>query len=87
MPISNIDFEKNNRDPSLLLVDFLSLNYRNAFTLDELEAVIKSTNKDLGKRDVESLLNALEYGGKVKSRTVGGKIYYRYSEVAGRRLV
>ena len=87
MPISNINFEKGNRDPSLLLLDFLSLNYRNAYTLDELEAVMKSTNKDLSKRDVESLLNALEYGGKVKSRTIEGKIYYRYSKVAGLKLI
>jgi hypothetical protein len=87
MPISNIDFGRSNRDPSILLVDFLSLNYRNAFTLDELEAVVKSGSKDLSKKDIESILSALEYGGKVKSKAVGGKTYYMYSVVAGRRLI
>ena len=87
MPISNSEFEKRKRDPTLLLLDFLSLNDRNAYTLDELEAVVKSTHQDLNTKDVESLLSALEYGGKVKSRTIDGKTYYRYSSVAGMRLI
>jgi hypothetical protein len=87
MPISNSEFESRKRNPTLLLLDFLSLNNRNAYTLDELEAVVKSIHEDLNKEDVESLLNALEYGGKLRSRTIDGKIYYRYSSVAGMKLI
>jgi hypothetical protein len=87
MPISRNEFEKRKRDPTLLLLEFLSLNHRNAYTLDELEAMVKSSNDDVDKKDVESLLSALEYGGKVKSRTIDDKTYYRYSSVAGMRLI
>jgi hypothetical protein len=87
MPISRSEFEKRKRDPTLLLLEFLSLNDRSAYTLDELEAMVKSSNKDLDKKDVESLLSALEYGGKVKSRTIDNKTYYRYSSVAGMKAI
>jgi len=87
MPINEGEFGKSNRDPSLLLLDFLGFNYRNAYTLDELEEVIKSSNKDLNKKDIEILLSALEYGGKVKSRTIDGKTYYKYSKIAGLKLI
>ena len=87
MPISESEFRKSSRDPSLLLLDFLSFNHRNAYDLDELEAVMKSTNKDLSKKDIENLLTALEYGGKVKSRVIDGKAYYKYAVVAGLKLV
>jgi hypothetical protein len=87
MPISRNEFEKRKRDPTLLLLEFLSLNDRNAYTLDELEAMVKSSNDDVNKKDIESLLSALEYGGKVRSRKIDDKTYYRYSSVAGMRLI
>ena len=86
MPISDSAFSKSDRDPSILLQEFLSFNFRTAYTLDELEAVMKSAKKDLTKKDVEGLLSALEYGGKVKSKTIDGETYYRYAKVMGNRL-
>jgi hypothetical protein len=87
MPISESEFGKSSRDPSLLLLEFLSFNYRNAYTLDELVGAMSAKNKDLAKKDVENLLTALEYGGKVRSRTIDGKTYYKYSKVAGLKLI
>jgi hypothetical protein len=87
MPIRENEFGKSDRAPSILLMEFLSFNYRNAYTLDELEAVMKSKNKDLNKKDMERLLSALEYGGKLKSRMLDGKVYYKYSKIAGHKLI
>jgi hypothetical protein len=87
MPISESEFGKSSRDPSILLLDFLSFNFRNAYSLDELVAVLKAEGKDLTKEGVESLLSALEYGGKVKSRTVDGKTYYKHSVVRGLKVI
>ncbi len=87
MPISESEFGKSSRDPSILLLDFLSFNFRNAYTVDELVSVVKAEGKDLAKESVESLLSALEYGGKVKSRTIDGKAYYKYSVVRGLKVI
>jgi len=87
MPINSRDFDKNDRDPSILLLGFLSYNYRNAYNLDELVEMMTSKGKDLSKEDVERLLSALEYGGKVKSRTIDGETYYRHSEIMGFKLI
>jgi hypothetical protein len=87
MPISENEFGKSSRDPSILLLDFLSFNFRNAYSLDELVEVLKAEGKDLTKEGVESLLSALEYGGKVKSRTIDGKTYYKHSVVRGLKVI
>jgi hypothetical protein len=87
MPISRGEFEQRKRDPTLLLLEFLSLNARSAYTLDELEEMMKSKYEDLDKKDIEALLSALEYGGKVQSRTIDNKTYYRHSSVAGMRSI
>jgi hypothetical protein len=87
MPINESEFAKSNRDPSILLLEFLSFNYRNAYALDELVKAMSSKGKDLNGKDVENLLTALEYGGKVKSKTIDGKTYYRYSVVRGLKLI
>jgi hypothetical protein len=87
MPINENEFGKSDRAPSLLLMEFLSTNYRSAYTLDEIEAAMKTKSKDLTKKDMERLLTALEYGGKVKSREIDGKTYYRYSKIAGLKLI
>jgi predicted AAA+ superfamily ATPase len=87
MPINENEFVKSDRASSIVLLEFLSLNHRNAYSLDELAEVMKAGNKDLSKKDLERLLSALEYGGRVKSRTVDDKTYYKYSVVRGQKLV
>ena len=87
MPINESEFSKSSRAPSILLLEFLSFNYRNAYSLDEIADVMSSQNNDLSKQDLERLLTALEYGGKVKSRVIDGKAYYRYSEIRGLKLI
>lgn len=86
MPISENEFGKSSRDPSLILVDFLSTNYRNAYTLDELTEMMAAKGRKMSKQDVERLLTALEYGGKVKSRVIDGVTYYKYSKLIGIKL-
>jgi len=83
MPISNSDFNKGNSEPSILLQEFLRVNYRNAYNLGELVEMMTSMGKNLAKEEVERLLSALEYGGKVKSREVNGETYYQHSEIMG----
>lgn len=87
MPINENEFGKSSRDPTSLLLEFLSFNYRNAYSLDELVEVMNAKGNDLAKEGVEHLLSALEYGGKVKSRTVDDKTYYKYSVVRGLKLI
>jgi hypothetical protein len=83
MPINEKEFGKSSRDPSILLLDFLSFNFRNAYNLAELVETLASKGKNLPKEDVEALLYALEYGGRVKSREVNGETYYQHSEIMG----
>jgi hypothetical protein len=87
MPIKENEFSKSSLDPSTLLMDFLSANYRNAYSLGELVEVMTAAGKNLAAEDIERLLSALEYGGKVDSKTIDGKTYYRYSKVMGNRLI
>jgi len=87
MPINSRDFDKSDRDPSTLLIGFLSYNYRNAYTLDELVEMMTSMGKNLTKKDVERLLASLEYGGRAESKIIDGVAYYRYSKVTGLRLI
>jgi hypothetical protein len=87
MPINENEFGKSSRDPTSLLLDFLGFNFRTAYTLDELVAVMKEQGKDLTEENVEGLLSALEYGGKVKSRTIDGKTYYKHAVVRGLKVI
>jgi hypothetical protein len=87
MPINENEFGKSRRDPSLVLLEFLEVNARTAYSLEELVEVVKAEGRDLAPRDVESLLSALEYGGKVKSRTIDGKTYYKHSVVRGLKVI
>jgi Ca2+-binding EF-hand superfamily protein len=87
MPINENEFGKSSRDPSLVLLEFLDVNARNAYSLEELVEVVKAEGRDLAPKDVESLLSALEYGGKVKSRTIDGKTYYKHSVVRGLKVI
>ncbi len=87
MPINESEFNKSSRAPTILLMEFLSSNYRNAYTLDELADVMSKKDKNLSKQSLEKLLDALEYGGKVKSRVIDGKAYYRHSEIGGLKLI
>jgi hypothetical protein len=87
MPISRSDFEKGGHDTSLLLMEFLSFNPRNAYSVDELVEMMASKGKDLTKKDVERLLSALEYGGRAESKIVDGVAYYRHARVEGQRLI
>ncbi|GEM_PF-4383443 len=85
MPINESEFNKSTRPPSILLLEFLSANYRNAYSLDELAEVMSS--QDMSKQDLEKLLDALEYGGHVKLRVIDGKTYYKHSEIGGLKLI
>jgi len=87
MPINENEFGKSSRDPSLVLLEFLSVNFRTAYTLEELVEVVNAEGRNLAPKDVESLLSALEYGGKVKSRTIDGKAYYKHSVVRGLKVI
>jgi hypothetical protein len=87
MPISSNDFERGERSPSTVLMDFLRANYRDAFSLDELVAALGNEGCNLTSDEVEVMLDSLEYGGKVKSKVVDCVTYYRYSEVVGFKLI
>ena len=87
MPISGNDFERTGREPSALLVDFLKVNYRDAFSLDELVGAMELMGKNMTREEMETLLSSLEYGGKVESKVVDCVTYYRYAKVMGLRLI
>jgi Ca2+-binding EF-hand superfamily protein len=87
MPINENEFGKSSRDPSLVLLEFLDVNSRTAYSLEELVEVVNAGGRDLAPKDVESILSALEYGGKVKSRTIDGKTYYKHSVVRGLKVI
>jgi hypothetical protein len=87
MPISSNEFEKAERAPSAVLMDFLRDNYRDAFCLDELVEALGKQGCTMTNDEVEVLLDSLEYGGKVRSKVVDCVTYYKYSEVVGFKLI
>jgi len=87
MPVSSSSFERSERAPSVLLVDFLSTNYRDAFSLDELVKAMASLGRKMSREDLEILLTSLEYGGKVQSKVIDAETYYRYSKPFGFKLI
>ena len=83
MPISSNDFEKSDRQTSLMLLDFLRTNPLDAYRVDELVEALASEGRKLAKEDVEKMLEKLEYGQRVELRAVAGETYYRYRRFLG----
>ena len=83
MSISSDDFEKSEREPNLVLLDFLRSNPRVAYGLDELVGVLASKGRKLAKEEVERMLDKLEYGQRVELKAVAGATYYRYRKFLG----
>ena len=82
MPISSSDFEKSDREPSLMLMDFLRTNRRVAYGVDEMVETLASKGRKLAREDVERILVLMEYGGRVESKAIVGVTYYRYRDVS-----
>jgi len=78
MPISSRDFERSDRKSSLVLLDFLSANPLDAYSLEELVEALASRGRKLGREEMERLLALMDYGGRVESRVVNGVTYYRH---------
>ena len=85
MPISGSDFEESGRESSVLLIEFLRSNSRNAYNVDELGEMLASMGSNLTREEVERILVSLEYAGRVKSKIIAGVTYYRYCKVLGYR--
>ena len=83
MPIDRTGMEGIYRDPSAMIVDFLRINYRFAFTRDELIEELAALGTTLAKDQAARLLISLEYGGGIESEVKGGVTYYRYRKVFG----
>ena len=82
MPISSSDFEKTDREPSLVLIDFLRSSRLNAYNVDEVVGILASKGRKLAKEEVERMLVKLEYGGRVESKKIAGVPYYRYRDTS-----
>jgi len=76
MPISRQEFEKGERDASLLVEEFLRAKSDYAFTLVELVGEMASRGMDLTQERAQSILNLLEAGGRIESETRYGEVYY-----------
>jgi len=83
MPISSKDFEKNDRESNLMLMDFLRTHPLNAYSADELAKAMASKRRKLSREELTKMLMLMEYGRKVTSRKLGGVTYYRYREFLG----
>ena len=83
MPISSNDFEKSDRESNILLAEFLRSHPLDAYRVDELVEMLASKGRNLTGEEVERMLVLLEYGRKVKSKTIAGVTYYRYHEFFG----
>ena len=85
MPISRREFEKGERDASLLVEEFLRANADCAFTLVELVGEMASRGMDLTQERVQSILNLLEAGGRIESEARYGEVYYSCYGITGFR--
>ncbi len=83
MPIRRTDLGESSRDPSALVVDFLSVNFRFAYTMEELMDELAARGVKVSKEQMTRLLISLEYGGGIESEAVDGVPYYRYRKVFG----
>jgi len=83
MPISSKDFEKNDRESNLMLMDFLRAHPLDAYSLDELAKAMAAKRRKLSREELTKMLMLMEYGRKVTSRKLGGATYYRYREFFG----
>jgi len=85
MPISRQEFEKVERDASLLAEEFLRANSDYAFTLAELAGEMASRGTDLTQERVRSILSLLEAWGRIESEARHGEVYYFYRGIPGFR--
>ena len=83
MPISSRDFDKSDRESSVMLMDFLRAHPLNAYSVDELVKAMAAQKRKLSKEELTRMLMLMEYGRKVTSRKLGGVTYYRYREFLG----
>ncbi len=83
MPITSTDFERERREISALLIEFLRFNFYNAYTVDELVEELASKGRKVKAEELERLLLPREYGGRVEVRVVDGVPYYRYNRIRG----
>ena len=83
MPISSRDFDKSDRESSVVLMDFLRAHPLNAYSADELVKEMASQKRKLSREELTRMLMLMEYGRKVTSRKLGGVTYYRYREFLG----
>ena len=83
MPISSRDFDKSDRESSVILMDFLHAHPLNAYSVDELVKAMAAQRRKLSKEELTRMLMLMEYGRKVTSRKIGGVTYYRYREFLG----
>jgi len=83
MPIRRTELGESSRDPSALIVDFLSVNFRFAYTREELIEELASKGVNVSKEQVARLLISLEYGGGIESQVKDGVPYYQYRKVFG----
>jgi len=80
MPISSRDFEKSDREPGSVLVEFLRSHSLEAYSADELSRELASQGVKLSDEELANMLMLMEYGRKITSRKIGEVTYYRYHQ-------
>jgi hypothetical protein len=83
MPINDARFKRNDPRTVTSLMEFLRPNFHIAYTLDELGAALADLEVNISAEELENLLNSLEYGGRIASRTIDGTTHYQYRKVRG----
>jgi hypothetical protein len=83
MPINDARFKKGNPETVAALMEFLRPNFHVAYTLDELVSALADREVDVSADVLESLLDSLQYGGRIVSKTVDGVTHYQYRKVLG----
>ncbi len=83
MPINDARFKRNDPRTVTSLMEFLRPNFHIAYTLDELVAELAEREVNISAEELENLLNSLEYGVRIVSKTVDGVTYYQYRKVRG----
>ena len=83
MPINDAKFKRNSPETVAALMEFLKPNFHIAYTLDELVAELAAKDVDVSADVLENLLDSLQYGGRIVSRTIDGATHYQYRKVRG----
>ena len=78
MPIRRSEFDKGEIDPSLVVLEFFRGQRDLAFPLEEVHEALAKAGINIEIEILRGMVVDLESRGRLESKVVAGRLYYRY---------